>query len=188
MWMKFGRETTEEERQLLQGVGRFQVENYLHYQGDSLVERFDANSYLYLARAMDLHDVGRGYDNWQDAMRRTQARVLIIGINSDILFPTYQQREMVRFLHNIGVDVSYFEINSPYGHDAFLIEYEQMIPAIRGFVTYVEAARHGPKDLQLPGVIGGAEIAAVPERLEDAQRNGHRNKNLLFGQRSPGRF
>jgi homoserine O-acetyltransferase len=207
MWMKFGRETTEEERRLLQGAGRFQVESYLHYQGDSLVERFDANSYLYLVRAMDLHDIGRGYGGWQDALRRVRARVLVMGIDSDILFPTYQQREMVRFLHNIGVDVSYFEIDSPYGHDAFLIEYEQMVPVVRGFVTYVEAARHGPKDLQLPrlrtlagwrepgqagqvpGVIGGAEIAAVPERFEDVQHNGYiRDKKLLFGQRSPGRF
>lgn len=187
MWMKFGRDATEEEKSLLRGVGRFQVENYLHYQGDSLVKRFDANSYLYLVRAMDLHDIGRGYDSWQDALRRVRARVLVMGINTDILFPTYQQRELVRALHNIGVDVSYSEINSPYGHDAFLIEHGQIIPVVRGFMSYVEAARNGPRDLQLPGVTGGAEIAAIPERLEGVQ-NDARDKKLMFGQRSPGRF
>jgi homoserine O-acetyltransferase len=172
MRMKFGRDLTTGEAELLRGAGSFQVESYLHYQGESLVKRFDANSYLYLLRAMDLHDIARGYGSWQDALRQVRARVLMIGINSDILFPTYLQLEIVRFLRGIGVDASYFEINSPYGHDAFLIEYEQMAPPLRGFLMYVEGARRG------------WEVPGWPEIIEKNQQA----TTLVYGQRSPGRF
>lgn len=118
---------------------RFQIESYLHYQGACLVKRFDANSYLTLSRAMDLHDVGYGRGGTEAALACTgeQTRTLVIGISSDILFPTHLQRETVERLKALGRDASYFEVNSPWGHDAFLIEYSQLTTAI---VPFLESA------------------------------------------------
>lgn len=117
--------------------GRFSIESYLAYQGEKLERRFDANSYLYLLRAMDLHNVGRGYSptgSWEEALGRVQAPMLIIGINSDILYPPYQQHEMVCTLRRMGKDVEYYELNSPYGHDSFLIEFEKMNLVVGNFL------------------------------------------------------
>ncbi|MDN5293460.1 MAG: homoserine O-acetyltransferase/O-succinyltransferase [Eubacteriales bacterium] len=135
MEMKFGREINcEKEEDLFRMDSRFEVENYLYYQGDALVRRFDANSYLYLCKAMDLYDVARGYESLVDAFSRVQAETLVIGISSDILFPTYQQKEIVQALRAAGKKVYYEEIKSPYGHDAFLIEYDKLNPIIKRFL------------------------------------------------------
>lgn len=117
--------------------GRFSIESYLAYQGEKLERRFDANSYLYLLRAMDLHNIGRGHspdDSWEEALKRVQARVLLVGINSDILYPPYQQHEIVCALRRLGKPVEYYELDSPYGHDSFLIEFEKMNQAVREFL------------------------------------------------------
>lgn len=116
----------------------FQVENYLYYQGEALVNRFDANSYLTLTRAMDLHDVGFGRGGVEEALRRMDpgTRTLSIGINSDILFPTHHQQEIVDRLRAVGGHARYCEINSPWGHDAFLIEYNQLTAAITQFLGH----------------------------------------------------
>jgi len=115
---------------------RFQVENYLYYQGESLARRFDANSYLTLTRAMDLHDVGYGRGGVEAALARTDPglRALIVGIDSDILFQTDLQRAIVAALDAAGRAATYREIRSPWGHDAFLIEYEQLSAMIRAFL------------------------------------------------------
>jgi homoserine O-acetyltransferase len=112
----------------------FDVEGYLHYHGDALVKRFDANSYLYLTRAMDLYDVARdgGESAW---FNRIEAPVRLVGIRSDWLFPAVAIRDLEGRLQALGKDVSYRELDSPHGHDAFLKEWEQMTDAIGPFVT-----------------------------------------------------
>lgn len=112
----------------------FDVEGYLHYHGDALTKRFDANSYLYLTRAMDLYDVGRngGEEHW---LRRIEAPVLLVGIRSDWLFPAAAIRNLENRLRGLGKDVTYRELDSPHGHDAFLKEWEQMTGALAPFIA-----------------------------------------------------
>jgi homoserine O-acetyltransferase len=114
--------------------GVFDIEGYLHYQGAKLVRRFDANSYLYLARAMDLYDVGRdgGGDFW---LSKIAAPVLCIGIRSDWLFPPDEVRAMSERLTALGKDSTYAELDSPHGHDAFLKEWDQLEAIIGPFVA-----------------------------------------------------
>ena len=111
------------------------MEKYLHDEGDKLVRRFDANSYLYLSKAMDLHDVSRGYPTLEDALSRVQAKLLFVAIRSDDLFPPHETVEMVKIMHRLGKAVEYFLMDSAYGHDAFLVEQMKMIPALRRFVA-----------------------------------------------------
>jgi homoserine O-acetyltransferase len=112
----------------------FDVEGYLHYHGDALTKRFDANSYLYLTRAMDLYDVARngGEEAW---LRRIAAPILLVGIRSDWLFPPGAIRELEGRLRALGKDVAYRELDSPHGHDAFLKEWEQMTGALAPFIA-----------------------------------------------------
>ena len=111
----------------------FDVEGYLHYHGDALTKRFDANSYLYLTRAMDLYDVGRdgGEEQW---LRCIDAPVSLVGIRSDWLFPPGPIHALGDRLRVLGKDVEYQELDSPHGHDAFLKEWDQMTDAIGPFV------------------------------------------------------
>lgn len=99
---------------------RYDIEGYLNYQGDKLARRFDPNSYLYLTRAMDSHDLGRGCASYEEGIRRIEAPTLMVGIRSDILFPTYLVREVAEIQQSLGRDGRYVEIDSPNGHDAFL--------------------------------------------------------------------
>ena len=112
----------------------FDVEGYLHYHGAALVRRFDANSYLYLTRAMDQYDVGRngGEDRW---LAEIAAPVLLVGIRSDWLFPPAPIRALGERLAAMGKDVRYVELDSPHGHDAFLKEWGQMGDALAPFIA-----------------------------------------------------
>jgi homoserine O-acetyltransferase len=112
----------------------FEVERYLQYHGEKLVRRFDANSYLVISKAMDLHDVGRGRGGLETAMARITVPNLTIGINSDILYPEYQQRHMSQLLSSVGVPNEYVEIDSPHGHDAFLIHHDEVGAPIARFL------------------------------------------------------
>jgi homoserine O-acetyltransferase len=118
-------------------ASRFQVENYLHYQGESLVRRFDANSYLVLSRAMDLHDLAQGRESMAAALAQIapQTRVLAVGISSDLLFPTDLQHAIVAAVRAAGRAATYAEIESPWGHDAFLIEYAQLGAIVADFLS-----------------------------------------------------
>ncbi len=111
----------------------FDVEGYLHYHGAALVRRFDANSYLYLTRAMDLYDVGRdgGEEHWLD---QVTAPMLLLGIRSDWLFPPDAIAALAERLAARGKEVVYAELDSPHGHDAFLKEWDQMTPIIGAFL------------------------------------------------------
>jgi homoserine O-acetyltransferase len=112
----------------------FDVEGYLHYHGDALVKRFDANSYLYLTRAMDLYDVGRhgGETAW---LSRIAAPILLVGIRSDWLFPPGAVRDLASRLGALGKDVTYRELDSPHGHDGFLKEWGQMTEVLWPFLS-----------------------------------------------------
>lgn len=134
---RFGRQVVEpiEGFELWQ---RFQVERYLEYHGDKLVRRFDANSYLLLTKAMDLHDLGRGRGGMDEAVRRITAPTLVMGVSSDVLYPTYQQETIAGALLGNGTDVDYVEIDSPHGHDGFLIERDQVGEPLHQFLIDVE--------------------------------------------------
>ncbi|WP_258359019.1 homoserine O-acetyltransferase MetX [Moorella sulfitireducens] len=131
--MKFGRTLVNPER-YYQLEGQFEVESYLAYQGRKLVQRFDANAYIYLTKAMDLYDVSHGRGNYAEVWVNLP-RCLGIGISSDFLFPPYQVKEIVRLINAGGGRARYVELNSPYGHDAFLIEFKQLETFIKSYLT-----------------------------------------------------
>lgn len=110
----------------------FEVEGYLHYRGDNFVKRFDANSYLYITKAMDYFDVSG--DKLIAPGRRIDTRFLVIAFRSDWLYPLYQSQDIVRQLKIGHADATYCEINSTYGHDAFLLEIEEETHLIRHFL------------------------------------------------------
>lgn len=120
---KFGRK--------LQGdTSQFQVESYLDYQGKKLAERFDAHSYIILTEAMDSHDVSRGRSSYEEVLGRVSIPVRVIGIDSDHLYSIQEQKELAKLLKN----GEYHEIKSSYGHDAFLIEFDQINEIIEPFI------------------------------------------------------
>jgi homoserine O-acetyltransferase len=137
MWQQFGRQTQDGRPELPAeatfGI-TYQVESYLNYQGDALVRRFDANSYLYLSKAMDLQDIGRGFASYAAAHAAIRAKVLSIGIRSDLLFPPYLQRETADLVRAAGGDAAYLEMDSQWGHDAFLVDFPQIESPIRDFL------------------------------------------------------
>jgi homoserine O-acetyltransferase len=113
---------------------RFEVERYLEYHGVKLARRFDTNSYLSIGKAMDLHDVARGRGSLDRAMARVVAPTMAVGIWSDMLYPSYQQRQIHDMLTANGVPSEYVEIDSPHGHDAFLINSDQLAEPIERFL------------------------------------------------------
>lgn len=116
-------------RRLQDGSSRFQVESYLDYQGQKIVDRFDAVSYVRLTQAMDTHDVARNRDTYGNILGGVRIPVLVLGIDSDMLYPVAEQKELAGLLPS----GSYAEIKSPYGHDAFLIEFDQINRHIHSF-------------------------------------------------------
>jgi len=106
------------------------VESYLYYQGNALVKRFDANSYLYISRAMNLYDVSEGYASLEAALHCVRSKALFIGIRSDFLFPAAHVRGLAEQVNAVGGDATYMKLASPHGHDAFLKEWEQMTTAL----------------------------------------------------------
>ncbi|SDW22811.1 homoserine O-acetyltransferase [Marininema mesophilum] len=112
----------------------FQIESYLRYQGKKLAERFDANSYLTLLKAMDTHDIGRGRGGVKAALAQLRCPILVIGIQEDILFPIHQQREIYKLVQHRDEN-QLLEVSSEYGHDAFLLEFDEIGPAIQKFLS-----------------------------------------------------
>jgi homoserine O-acetyltransferase len=132
---KFGRRLQDRDN-LSYGFGTdFSVESYLHYQGEKFVERFDANSYLYITKALDYYDAADGYASLEDALRRTQCSFLVVSISSDWLYTAAQARELVDALRGAGREVDYHHIEATFGHDSFLVEVETMTNVVGGYLT-----------------------------------------------------
>jgi homoserine O-acetyltransferase len=132
---KFGRSIKETDGTFKFKVN-FTVEDYLHRRGANFVKRFDANSYLYITRAMDQFDAGNGKPLHR-VIKGLDTKVLVIAFKSDWLYPAYQSREIVKECKLAGVDVTYCEVDSTYGHDAFLLEIEEESHLIKYFLKKV---------------------------------------------------
>ena len=143
---KFGRQLQKAESYSYDFNSEFAVETYLDYQGRSFVERFDANSYLYITKAADYFDLGKDYGSIKAAFANTRCRFLVISFASDWLFTPAQSKAIVDALTATDKDVSYCDIASPYGHDAFLLEPETLGTFISCFleVTYGDVAEQKP--------------------------------------------
>jgi homoserine O-acetyltransferase len=136
---KFGRRLQDRDNLAFDFEANFQVESYLRYQGSKFVQRFDANSFLYITKAADYFDVGRqhGNDSEVEAFAGVTAKILAISFTSDWLYPTYQSRDMVKAMKKNGLDVSFCEIEAKCGHDAFLLPNERQSTLINRFLDRV---------------------------------------------------
>ncbi len=144
MRAKFGRQLQKKDQYSYDFNSEFTVETYLDYQGQAFTERFDANSYLYITKAMDYFDLVREYGTLHQAFRNTTCRYCVISFSSDWLFPPEQSEDIVHALEAEGKDVSYCNIHSPYGHDAFLLEVQELGTLLSGFLnSTLEQVRTG---------------------------------------------
>jgi homoserine O-acetyltransferase len=139
MRLKFGRRLQDKSDFSFNFDADFRVESYLRYQGAKFVDRFDANSFLYITKACDYYDFEKQHGNGSavQAFSTTRAKFLVVSFTSDWLYPTYQSREMVKAMKKNGLDVSFCEIESEWGHDAFLISSDRLTALIRGFLDRV---------------------------------------------------
>ena len=135
----------------------FQVESYLRHQGSTFVDRFDANSYLYITRAMDYFDLAAEHgDVLANAFRGTKTRFCVVSFTSDWLYPTRESREIVHALNAVAANVTFVEIESDKGHDAFLLEEPELFATVRGFLSAagvkrgLEAARSRDAEARPP--------------------------------------
>ncbi|MGH9722593.1 MAG: homoserine O-acetyltransferase MetX [Bryobacteraceae bacterium] len=142
MHEKFGRRFRDKSAPGFDFSADFEVESYLRYRGSQFVYRFDANSYLYITKAMDYFDLTAGHASLGAVLEKTTARFLVISFTSDWLYPSYQSQEIVRALRSRNRDVAYCELPSNYGHDAFLVDVGEQTDLVRGFLarTYKERA------------------------------------------------
>jgi homoserine O-acetyltransferase len=139
---KFGRNFQDRSAPTFSFDADFQIESYLRHQGMAFVERFDANSYLYVTRAMDYFDLAADYGGvLAKAFRGTKTRFCVISFTSDWLFPTSDSRAVVHALNAAGASVGFVEVESDKGHDAFLLEEPGMFAAVQGFVDAAARAR-----------------------------------------------
>lgn len=140
MHSKFGRQQIGEAESPKESpfAAEFEVEGYLHKRGNSFIQRFDANSYLYITKAMDLFDLAEG-GNLADRFAVSRGvRFLILAFSSDWLYPPYQSQEIVKALKQNGIDVTYCELPSQYGHDSFLVDIENQGELVRHFLEKAE--------------------------------------------------
>jgi homoserine O-acetyltransferase len=138
---KFGRRT-KAKREQFKFAADFEVEGYLRYRGDNFVKRFDANSYLYITKAIDYFNILNGH-SIGNVFQDLTAKVFVIAFKSDWLYPAYQSQEIVKACKLAGVDASYCELSSTYGHDAFLLEIEQETQLISNFLRTITNGNNG---------------------------------------------
>jgi homoserine O-acetyltransferase/O-succinyltransferase len=139
---KFGRNLQNGEALTYRFDAEFQVESYLRHQGLSFVDRFDANSYLYITRAMDYFDLAADYDGvLARAFQNTKTRICVASFTSDWLFPTPESKKIVHALNAAGANVSFVEFDTDKGHDAFLLDVPEMFQTLRGFIDAAAQAR-----------------------------------------------
>jgi homoserine O-acetyltransferase len=132
---KFGRRLRDKENFSFGFDVDFEVESYLRYRGNQFVNRFDANSYLYISKALDYFDLTAGHRTLNAAMEAASARFLVISFSSDWLYPSYQSQEIVRALRSRNCDVAYVELQANYGHDSFLVDVAEQTNLVRGFLA-----------------------------------------------------
>ena len=138
---KFGRNLQDREAVTYGFDADFQVESYLRHQGITFVDRFDANSYLYITRAMDYFDLAAEHGGvLAEAFRGTQPRFCVISFTSDWLFPTAESRAIVHALNAVAANVSFVEIETDKGHDAFLLDEPEFFATLRGFLDRLRRA------------------------------------------------
>ncbi len=132
---KFGRKLQERDDLKFSFDADFQIESYLRHQGSAFVDRFDANSYLYITRAMDYFDLTKQYkENLADAFKDTNVKFFVISFTSDWLYPTSENKEIVIALNAAGADVGFIEITSDKGHDSFLLDVPDFLKSIKNFL------------------------------------------------------
>lgn len=136
MRLKFGRRLQDKSDFSFNFGADFQVENYLHYQGAKFVERFDANSFLYITKAADYFDLEsqHGSGSAVKAFSKTRAKFLVVSFTSDWLYPTYQSKAMVQAMKKNNLDVSFCKIEAEWGHDAFLLPNKRLTSLVKGFL------------------------------------------------------
>ena len=133
---KFGRKLQERDDLKFSFDADFQIESYLRYQGSVFVDRFDANSYLFITRAMDYFDLTKEYNgNLSKAFAKTKTKFLIISFTSDWLYPTSENKEIVIALNAIGADVGFVEIESDKGHDSFLLDVPEFLNTLKNYIN-----------------------------------------------------
>jgi homoserine O-acetyltransferase len=139
MWLKFGRKLQNKSDFSFNFDADFQVESYLRHQGSKFVERFDANSFLYITRAADYFDLEKqhGSDSIVKAFSKARAKFLVVSFSSDWLYPTYLSKIMVKAMKKNKLDVSFCEIEAKWGHDAFLLPNPRLENMIKGFLESV---------------------------------------------------
>lgn len=139
---KFGRKLQNRAAPTFSFDADFQIESYLRYQGSTFVERFDANSYLYVTRAMDYFDLAADYNGvLANAFKGSRSRFCVVSFTSDWLFPTSESRSIVHALNAGGASVSFVEIDTNKGHDAFLLDVPELFSTTRGFIDAAAKAR-----------------------------------------------
>jgi homoserine O-acetyltransferase len=158
---KFGRNLQNRDTVTYGFDADFQVESYLRHQGSTFVDRFDANSYLYITRAMDYFDLAAENGGvLANAFRGTRTRFCVVSFTSDWLFPTSESRAVVHALNAVAANVSFVEIKSDKGHDAFLLDEPEFHATLTGFLegaaTHRGLPREGAASLQGPPRDGGA--------------------------------
>ena len=142
---KFGRELHDRNALSFGFDADFQIESYLRHQGMTFVDRFDANSYLYITRAMDYFDLAADYGGvLAEAFRGTKTRFCLVSFTSDWLFPTSENKRVAHALNAAGANVSFVEIASDRGHDAFLLDEPELFDTIRGFLGAAAAVKGIP--------------------------------------------
>ena len=139
MHAKFGRRLQDREAFGYDFETEFQVESYLRYQGNRFVERFDANSYLYITKALDYFDLANGHHHsLVESLERVRAHFLVVSFSSDWLYPTAASKELVRALQANGVPTTFIDIPNAYGHDAFLLPNDQLSETVSSFLANVQ--------------------------------------------------
>ena len=140
MHQKFGRRLQEKGDTRFEFDEQFEVESYLEYKGGTFVDRFDPNTYIYLSKALDYFDLSAKHGSLEEALTVCRSKFLVVSFTSDWLYPSYQAKEIVVALMREHKDVSYVEIDCPFGHDSFLLETERQTPMIRSFLKTVYEA------------------------------------------------
>jgi len=169
---KFGRTLRTSDAFHYDFDSEFSVETYLDYQGQQFVNRFDANSYLYVTKAIDYFDISERYGSLNDAMAAIDARMLVLSYSSDWLYPPYLSEQITYALARQKKDVTYCNVQSDYGHDAFLLEVDVMRKIIAGFLEHTadpDKVRRHHQDVAFSDAEDGP-----PPASEDSIYEGHR--------------